>query len=909
LRQAGWSRSLLLVLACTLVGCQTTTPPAGSTLPASATSRPAAGMGVIRGQVKVDAGTITAGYRLTQASAAGGRVTARSPGATVEGTVGPDGGYSLEVPGGFDYTLEATVSDGRGGVTRVVSPTPVSVPLAQDPPIVDAASLVTRRTGSIQGLVELKDAKPGETAEGVDVFLSGGTSVVGKAGESGRFALTNVAEGTWNVVVSKPGYKRQVVKGVAVRAGRPAMLDAAVVLERESAAAAGVRGSVQGSTGQAIVGATVSLYPKDRAALGASDAGLDNFTAITDEQGQYEVLNLPAGEYSVQIYRPFYKLVPRRSVTVASGTPQDLGVTKLTSTVTYFGRVSGEVVDEAGVPITGAVAQLDPPVTEAQFADAKGEFTLDRVLPGEYNLTIAAGGYAPVIIPVLVDNAPGFELDTGKTGSYRLSQSSARPFSVRVGKVSLAKVKGMAGFPAIRPVAPVALGDEDYLPGGSKPGGGAAILDPVFAPAEDAKTIEEDFSRKLGDVDESERRAPALREIKDLRLFKPGAARVDLSRARAVAQKYLSERVDGGKYYWTSDARLSDAAPLALLDGFTKEPGSYEFLVTNGKGPAGHIVVNTSRDMIPVPESSTIGTGHQAALLEQFRTEHKRTPKSPVFYRFSSFSWALEDAADGVQSALSVGGFNYKAFRAGERYLMERPGQGDFIKRAWAFYDAPAADARKFNLFWHTYLETKNLTGMPNYRQHTYNGCAVGCGAASWGQLYGYWEQRSRDTIAGAPSTNTSSTGAVVDNANTRSMTEAINEYMGTWCDAALGGATYNTDMYKGRQWGRTNRGLTVGTNAKCDGSDYAMFKHARYGLRDNRPVLIGFRDDDVGGHFVAAYGFTQMHDYLSWLGSDDGYESLRVKTNWSSPTDLTLSLGDNGLDLFMSLRVSVNNP
>ncbi|MEB3330817.1 MAG: hypothetical protein VKQ33_16465, partial [Candidatus Sericytochromatia bacterium] len=56
----------------------------------------------------------------------------------------------------------------------------------------------------------------------------------------------------------------------------------------------------------------------------------------------------------------------------------------------------------------GAVAQLDPPVTESQFTDATGRFTLDRILPGQYNLTVAAGGYKPVIVPVLVDNKPNF---------------------------------------------------------------------------------------------------------------------------------------------------------------------------------------------------------------------------------------------------------------------------------------------------------------------------------------------------------------------------------------------------------------------------------------------------------------------------------------------------------------------
>lgn len=409
MRHTSLYKPLSLALFLTLLACQggpTSTSPQGNPAAMAGAAVPA-GMGMIKGRVQVDGISAGAGYRLSQAaSASGGTVTARGDLDTKEVPVGADGTFAVVVPGGGTYTLEATVPDGRGGVTRVVSP-PISVPLAQDPPIVDAASLVTRRTGSIQGLIELKDAKEGETPEGVDVFLSGGTSVVGKAGETGRFALTNVAEGTWNVVVAKPGYKRQVIKGVVVRAGRPSLLDATVVLEREAQQQqAGVKGSVQSSDGRAIIGATVSLYPKDRKTSAAAEENLDNFTAITDEEGRYEVSNLPPGDYTLQVYRPFYQVPPRRSITVATGAPQDLGATKLTSTTIYFCRLSGTVKDANGKPIDGAVVQLEPPVTEAQFADAGGNFTLDRILPGEYQLSIAAGGYVPVIIPVLIDNKP-----------------------------------------------------------------------------------------------------------------------------------------------------------------------------------------------------------------------------------------------------------------------------------------------------------------------------------------------------------------------------------------------------------------------------------------------------------------------------------------------------------------------
>ncbi|MEB3329353.1 MAG: carboxypeptidase-like regulatory domain-containing protein, partial [Candidatus Sericytochromatia bacterium] len=279
-------RSLAALICLGLAACQNTAaPPSTAQSPATGTrgsTQAPAGSGVIRGVVKVGSGEILAAggqnLRLLQAGAAGGTVYARGDLGTYETPVGPDGTFEVVVKGGGAYTLEGVVPDGKGGMTRAVLPTPVMVPLAEDPPIVDAASLVTRQTGSIQGLIELQGAAEGETPEGADVFLTGGTSVVGKAGETGRFALTNVAEGTWNVVVSKPGYQRQVVKGVVVRPGRPALLDAPVVLVRETATQSGVTGSVQSSDGKAIIGASVTLYPKDRQALAGADVGLESFT-------------------------------------------------------------------------------------------------------------------------------------------------------------------------------------------------------------------------------------------------------------------------------------------------------------------------------------------------------------------------------------------------------------------------------------------------------------------------------------------------------------------------------------------------------------------------------------------------------------------------------------------------------
>ncbi|MFN3430709.1 MAG: carboxypeptidase-like regulatory domain-containing protein, partial [Candidatus Sericytochromatia bacterium] len=201
----------------------------------------------------------------------------------------------------------------------------------------------------------------------------------------------------------KPGFKRAAVTDLAVTAGRPLVLTDAVTRAAGETAGSQLKGLIRDAQGRAVVGASVT----------ATDAKGVGYTGTSDAQGNVAIAGLPDGTYSVQVYRSFYQVPPAKAITLTGGAGGDLGTVTLASTVMHFGKISGRLLDEAGEPIDGAVVQLDPPTTESVFTDARGNFTLDRVMPGEYTLRAAAGGFEVGERDVLVDNQPGFTAAIG----------------------------------------------------------------------------------------------------------------------------------------------------------------------------------------------------------------------------------------------------------------------------------------------------------------------------------------------------------------------------------------------------------------------------------------------------------------------------------------------------------------
>ncbi len=99
-----------------------------------------------------------------------------------------------------------------------------------------------------------------------------------------------------------------------------------------------IRGQVTDPSGAAVAGATVLLLPAD---------GSANSTATTNRDGIYEVRNLPAGKYSVQVFASGFAQSESKDVAVTAG-----------SVATVNAKLSIQQQEEK-VVVSDSGAQLD----------------------------------------------------------------------------------------------------------------------------------------------------------------------------------------------------------------------------------------------------------------------------------------------------------------------------------------------------------------------------------------------------------------------------------------------------------------------------------------------------------------------------------------------------------------------
>jgi hypothetical protein len=175
-----------------------------------------------------------------------------------------------------------------------------------------------------------------------------------------------------------------------------------------------ITGVVTDKTGALIPGARVS----------AVDAAGTTHEATSDDLGQYAVMDLPAGNYTItvtaqgqQIYKADSQLAPGSLLTlnISPQPPPDAiaappattpapplqpstppSATQAAPSAAPGASISGSVSDQTGAALIGAKVDLKDAsgtVVQSAVSDEKGNYILKGVSPGSYKLSISAQGF------------------------------------------------------------------------------------------------------------------------------------------------------------------------------------------------------------------------------------------------------------------------------------------------------------------------------------------------------------------------------------------------------------------------------------------------------------------------------------------------------------------------------------
>src|SRR5215208_4305876 len=190
----------------------------------------------------------------------------------------------------------------------------------------------------------------------------------------GKF-VRSVPAGTVSVVVDAPAYMKYT-RVITVEAKNPTTVDVALLKGRR------VFGRVADASGHAVGGAQISI--EDDSAQEASQS---------DEEGEYELRSVPAGEVTIGFRKNGFVSAVRK---LAAGT----GDHQLDATLTTGRKAAGRVIDRNGAGVAGAnvMASSQAHGTDMQTATTEkdGSFVVEGLVPARYNFTASgtAGTHA-----------------------------------------------------------------------------------------------------------------------------------------------------------------------------------------------------------------------------------------------------------------------------------------------------------------------------------------------------------------------------------------------------------------------------------------------------------------------------------------------------------------------------------
>jgi protocatechuate 3,4-dioxygenase beta subunit len=236
-------------------------------------------------------------------------------------------------------------------------------------------------------------------AEAID--LPNQPSVSARSGADGRFSLSFLGTGNYQLRAAAPDYQQTLLEPVALH-----RTDVQLVLKPQAA----LRLKVLGSDGAVVTDYELQLRRAD-AASGDRIAAPQRRMLITKsqlDQGRARVHGLDPGEWQLSATAAGHAESDTLQVALDdSGAEPEVDLR-----LRVGGTIAGSVVDGRGSPIAGAIVALEPaasggtvavfrsllasPRSPVASTDTSGQFACQHVAPGAYVLRIRHPSFAPV---------------------------------------------------------------------------------------------------------------------------------------------------------------------------------------------------------------------------------------------------------------------------------------------------------------------------------------------------------------------------------------------------------------------------------------------------------------------------------------------------------------------------------
>ncbi|MGP8200767.1 MAG: carboxypeptidase regulatory-like domain-containing protein [Limisphaerales bacterium] len=295
-------------------------------------------------------------------------------------------------------------------------------------------------------VVHVQDKKTGQPIEGaelISMFCSDkrcdwAAPVHTSASGEGivRYSSTNTK--SISIVVDKEGYGSRRVEWQMNQIPSAHTFQLSPAIKK-------IGGIVLDENGRPVIGAEVRLQYRGSVTPGGEreTVSSDDSTTQTDESGHWSIGGIPEGFQVLGVtvkHRDFPQAQFYAEGPVRPGIPgyhvsiADFFSGKAELKLSRGQKIMGTVHDQSGKPLTGAkvFAGFDRYMSGAMRAetDTNGRFNLDKLAPGDQNLTISAPGFAPVFLTVSVTET-----------------NEALDVKLKPGNVIHGRVKNIAGEP------------------------------------------------------------------------------------------------------------------------------------------------------------------------------------------------------------------------------------------------------------------------------------------------------------------------------------------------------------------------------------------------------------------------------------------------------------------------------